>query len=125
MINSKQLTTNNKQQTTDPKIGCRLKRGQAMLVAVIVIFVAVIAIGVAAASIALSQTQIIQNQKLSNEAFNLATSGIENTLMRMTKGDFTNPEPLLDGVTSCTISISGGPNYIILATSESISPLTG
>jgi len=101
-----------------------LKSGQAMLVAVIIIFTAAIAIGLASAQITLTQTQSSSNQKLANQAYNLAASGIENTLIRMGHGDFTPPSTLSDGPASCTISISGsGASYQVLAVSQSTSIL--
>ncbi|OGD56060.1 hypothetical protein A2V71_03845 [Candidatus Berkelbacteria bacterium RBG_13_40_8] len=103
--------------------------GQAMLVAMLIIFVAAMAIGIAVATVAMAQTQIGQNQKASKQAYNLAASGIENALMRMTKGDFTNPEPLSQGGNSCTINIEsiGGSltNYRVLSIAQVANPLTG
>jgi len=102
------------------------RRGQALIVAVLIIFMAAMAIGVAAATVALAQNNITQNQKLAKQAYNLAASGLENTTMRMTRGDFSNPATLQEGAGTCTIIISGSsPSYQILAVSEIISPLWG
>jgi hypothetical protein len=104
----------------------RSRNAQAMLVAIIVIFTATIAIGLAAAEVTLTQTQNSANQKLSNQAYNLAAAGIENTLMRFSRGDFTTPATLSDGTTSCTINISGsGSSYQILAVAQNASILGG
>ncbi|MDO8686630.1 MAG: hypothetical protein Q7K11_00270 [Candidatus Berkelbacteria bacterium] len=103
-----------------------MKKGQAMLVAILIIFVAAIAIALAAATVAMGQTQGTVNQRLSSEAYNLAAAAIDNTLMRMTRNDFTNPGTLSEGTTSSTISISGSfPNYQVLAVAESTSPILG
>ena len=107
------------------KIG-KFSRGQALIVAILIIFVAAMAIGVAAAAVAMAQTTIVQNMNLSKQAYNLAEAGIENTIMRMTKGDFSNPSPLSEGAGSCTITVSGSlPSYQILSMAEIPSPLGG
>ncbi len=105
------------------------EKGQAMLVAMLIIFVAAMAIGIAVATVAMAQTQIGQNQKAGQRAYNLAEAGIENALMRMAKQDFTNPAPLSEGGNNCTINIEsiGGSlsNYRVLAIAQVANPLTG
>lgn len=100
--------------------------GQAMIVAILIIFMAAMAIGVAAATIAITQTNVVQNMNLSKQAYNLAESGVDNTTMRMTKGDFSNPGVLSEGAGTCTITVSGSlPYYQILSVAEITSPLGG
>ena len=104
----------------------KAQKGQALIVAILIIFVAAMAIGAAAAAVAMAQTTIVQNMNLSKSAYNLAEAGIENTIMRMTKGDFSNPTTLSEGAGSCTITISGSlPSYQILSMAEILSPLGG
>ena len=109
----------------------KLRKGQAMLVAILIIFVATIALALAAATVAMGQTQGTVNQKLANESYSLATAAIDDTLMRMTRSDFVAPSgPLSLCVSphSCTIEVNPGVNpssYIIVATAESGSPVLG
>jgi hypothetical protein len=100
--------------------------GQAMLVAILIIFVAAMAIGVAAATIAITQTTVVQNMNLSKMANSLAEAGVNNTVIRMTKGDFSNPGVLSEGTGTCTITVSGSnPSYQILSVAEIPSTLGG
>jgi len=102
------------------------KGGQAMIIAILIIFMAAMAIGVAAATVAITQTNVVQNMNLSKQAYNLAESGVDNTIMRMTKGDFLNPGVLSEGAGTCTITVSGSlPSYQILSVAEITSPLGG
>ena len=102
------------------------RKGQAMIVAILIIFMAAMAIGVAAATVAIAQTNVVQNMNLSRQTYNLAESGVNNTIMRMTKGDFFNPAVLSEGAGTCTITISGSsPSYQILSVAEIPSPLGG
>lgn len=103
-----------------------MKKGQALLVAILVIFTAALALGLAAATVALVQNQSSANQRLADQTYNMAQAGVENALMRISRGETANPQTLSDGTTSCTINISGSdPSYQILAIAESPAPLSG
>lgn len=96
-----------------------MKKGQALLVGLLVIFAASIALAVAGAVIASTSVSLSQNQKLTSTAYNLAQSCLEDTLMQMDRGNFSAPADLLVPGGQCTIEITPGVgSYQILSTAE-------
>lgn len=129
MIN--QLTTNNSQLTILKKfinyfrscwklviVSCKLKSGQAMLVAILIITAAALAIGLAIAAIGSTQVNIMLGGKQSTQAYALAEGCLENTLMRMARTDISVPPPFTTPLGSCTIEISGALPYQITSKAQ-------
>lgn len=95
------------------------RRGQALLIGLLIIFTSSVALAVAGAVVASSSVSLSQNQKLSSAAYNLASSCLSDTLMRMTRADVSEPAKLNVSGGNCTISITpSGGNYQISSTAE-------
>ena len=87
----------------------RLRSGQAMLVAILMITAAALAIGLAVATVGSSEVIQCLAAKQSAQADTLAETCLEDTLMRFARADTSQPAPFTNSIGSCTIEISGGP----------------
>lgn len=95
------------------------RQGQALLVGLLIIFTTSVALAVAGAVMASNSVIVSQNQKLATSAYNLASSCLSDTLMRMGRGQVSPPAKLNVSGGECTISITSGSGiYQILAVAE-------
>ena len=90
-------------------------KAQAMLVAILMITAAALAIGLGIAGVASSQINLSVSSRDSNLAYSLAEGCLENTLMRMARGDVSLPPDLENASGKCIIKISGNAPYEIIA----------
>lgn len=97
----------------------RLRSGQAMLVAILMITAAALAIGLAVATVGSSEVTQSLAAKQSAQAYDLAETCLENTLMRFARTDTSVPEQFTNSLGSCTIEISGGPPAAYQITAKS------
>ena len=86
-----------------------------MLVAILLITAAALAIGLGIAGVTSSQINLSVSSRDSAKAYHLAESCLENTLLRMARGDVSLPPDLEIPSGKCIINISGQPPYEITA----------
>lgn len=97
----------------------QFRSGQAMLVAILMITAAALAIGLAVATVGSSEVTQSLAAKQSAQAYDLAETCLENTLMRFARADTSLPAQFTNDIGSCTIEISGGPPSAYQITSKS------
>ena len=110
-------TTNNSIQTY--KKFQRKRVAQAMLVAILMITAAALAIGLAVATVGSSEVTQSLAAKQSAQAYTLAESCLENTLMRFARAETAVPAEFTNDQGSCTIEIAGGPPAAYQITAKS------
>ncbi len=89
-----------------------------MLVAILMITAAALAIGLAVATVGSSEVTQSLAAKQSAQAYDLAETCLENTLMRFARTDTSLPTQFTNDTGSCTIEISGGPPAAYQITSK-------
>jgi len=93
----------------------RLRSGQAMLVAILMITAAALAIALAVATVNSSEVKSSVISQDANAAYYLAESCLENTLMRASRANLTLPPTLSEKQGTCTINIVGSAPYEVTA----------
>lgn len=96
--------------------GLKFLRSQAMLVAILIITAAALAIGLAIAALGSSELNSTLNAKQANQAYGLAETCLENTLMKMARNEITAPPNFTASSGNCTINIAGSSPYQITST---------
>jgi len=96
----------------------RESKSQAMLVAILIISAAALAISIAVATMGSSEVNIGLVSRDSGKSYALAETCLENTLMRLSRGQSSVPPTftLTDG--NCTIEITGTSPYQITSTAQ-------
>lgn len=96
----------------------KIRSGQAMLVAILIITASALSIGLAVATVSSTEVKIGVNSRSSSQAYFLAENCLENTLMRFARGEFNPPTGFTDSVGSCTIEITGASPYQIISKAQ-------
>lgn len=93
--------------------------GQALLISILMITAASLAIGLVVATISSEEVKLMINSRQANQAYGLAETCLENTLMRMARTDLTKMNDFTNNLGSCTINIVGSNPYTVTATGKS------
>lgn len=89
-----------------------------MLVAILIITAATLAIGLAVATMGSTEVNIGLVSKQSEQAYGLAETCLENTLIRFARGETTPPANFILPSGNCIIEIAGLAPYQITSTAQ-------
>ena len=99
-------------------ISFKFKKGQGMLVAILMITAAALAIALAVATMASSEVNISQAARQSAKARMLAEGCLEDALMRLARTNNAQPPTFTSAEGNCTINIAGSAPYEITSTGQ-------